>query len=397
MSSPIAVGSGAPETSPAVDLVLDESPAIRAATSERKHSHVMTPSTSPAGKETVDHGTPPSLTPNSAASEGKGAGRKFAPCQVKGCVADLTKLREYNQRFKICSEHQHAETVMRGDEPLRFCQQCARLQPLADFDGKKRSCRISLEQLSVRRRKQKKIRSHDEAGAQGGSAVSENDGLLRRRRTYSDATPAGVVDRAVVPEPRHKIDLPEEPPRDTLPIQFTRPRHWRNFSLADPAMAAVQVPDFRSHRASLGGIDSDAVLWGTLAQLQDAMHVAHAEIGQLRRDVSHLEGMVRHRDEMLERAQAEMQEIRNELQAQGSHTALLAREWDGHLNKSKSRNDISTEYEQNVEELSAEVSYLRAQLHGDRAKALEERKLLLGKITSLKRSPPDGHDCRKRA
>jgi hypothetical protein len=69
---------------------------------------------------------------------------------VKGCVADLTKLREYNQRFKICSEHQHAETVMRGDEPLRFCQQCARLQPLADFDGKKRSCRISLEQLSLR-------------------------------------------------------------------------------------------------------------------------------------------------------------------------------------------------------------------------------------------------------
>jgi sRNA-binding protein len=47
------------------------------------------------------------------------------------------------------------------------------------------------------------------------------------------------------------------------------------------------------------------------------------------------QGMVRHRDEMLEGAQAEMQEIRKELQAQGSHTALLAREWDGHLNKSK--------------------------------------------------------------
>jgi hypothetical protein len=38
-----------------------------------------------------------------------------------------------------------------------------------------------------------------------------------------------------------------------------------------------------------------------------------------------------------------------------------------------------------VEEMSAELSYLRAQQHGDRAKALEERKLLLGQIEDLKR------------
>ena len=58
--------------------------------------------------------------------------------QVSGCGKDLTKEKEYYQRYRICEEHLKLGTLLVEGCLQRFCQQCGRFQPLADFDGNKR-------------------------------------------------------------------------------------------------------------------------------------------------------------------------------------------------------------------------------------------------------------------
>ncbi|KAI8471023.1 MAG: SBP domain-containing protein, partial [Monoraphidium minutum] len=74
-------------------------------------------------------------------------------CQVDGCYGDLTGLREYHQRYRICEYHLKAPSIMRDDQSQRFCQQCGRFHGVAEFDGMKRSCRSRLLKHNARRRK----------------------------------------------------------------------------------------------------------------------------------------------------------------------------------------------------------------------------------------------------
>ncbi|KAL6747287.1 SBP domain-containing protein, partial [Haematococcus lacustris] len=62
-------------------------------------------------------------------------------CHVDNCYADLSGLRDYHQRFKICDYHLKCIAVLREGQPQRFCQQCGRFHPVSEFDGVKRSCR----------------------------------------------------------------------------------------------------------------------------------------------------------------------------------------------------------------------------------------------------------------
>lgn len=72
-------------------------------------------------------------------------------CQVPGCLEDLLKHKAYNQRYKICPGHRAMPFLDIHGEHKRFCQQCARLQPVTDFDGHRRSCREKLEKHNHRR------------------------------------------------------------------------------------------------------------------------------------------------------------------------------------------------------------------------------------------------------
>ena len=123
-------------------------------------------------------------------ASGKGKGRP--QCQVEGCSGDLTALKEYHQRYKICEYHMKVRATpatsaalagprvvlpqqlnqgfAAADGPAvrraqvnsivcdgrrqRFCQQCGRFHDLAAFDGDKRSCRARLQRHNARRRKQ---------------------------------------------------------------------------------------------------------------------------------------------------------------------------------------------------------------------------------------------------
>jgi hypothetical protein len=78
-------------------------------------------------------------------------------CQVPGCGLDLSALKMYYQRCKICENHHRAVAIAINNRPSRFCQQCAALQPVSAFDGERRSCRAALERHNARRQRKSKV------------------------------------------------------------------------------------------------------------------------------------------------------------------------------------------------------------------------------------------------
>ncbi|GAB4817777.1 hypothetical protein N2152v2_004823 [Parachlorella kessleri] len=93
---------------------------------------------------------------SSGASESEHRGQRGG-CQVDNCTADLSTMREYHQRYKICEFHLKAHSVTKDGRQQRFCQQCGKFQPKEDFDADKRSCRARLEKHNARRRRQREV------------------------------------------------------------------------------------------------------------------------------------------------------------------------------------------------------------------------------------------------
>ncbi|CAD7699076.1 unnamed protein product [Ostreobium quekettii] len=75
-------------------------------------------------------------------------------CMVSGCGIELDL--KYLKRFRLCREHIRSLMLLSGDQPLRFCQRCNKLQPLEDFIGDHRSCKwMGKRPLSSLRRRAK--------------------------------------------------------------------------------------------------------------------------------------------------------------------------------------------------------------------------------------------------
>ncbi|GLC42081.1 hypothetical protein PLESTB_001066100 [Pleodorina starrii] len=74
-------------------------------------------------------------------------------CQVPGCGKDLSNLKEYHQRYRICDVHIKLQQVMKDGRLQRFCQQCGRFHDLTAFDGNRKSCRDQLSKHNARRRR----------------------------------------------------------------------------------------------------------------------------------------------------------------------------------------------------------------------------------------------------
>ncbi|WIA24028.1 hypothetical protein OEZ85_013646 [Tetradesmus obliquus] len=74
-------------------------------------------------------------------------------CQVLGCGTSLKSLRKtYCTRLGVCPSCMKASSVrLPGDDsqPMRFCFQCGKVQPLTMFEGNKRSCKTSLQKRHV--------------------------------------------------------------------------------------------------------------------------------------------------------------------------------------------------------------------------------------------------------
>ncbi|XP_039048807.1 squamosa promoter-binding-like protein 7 isoform X2 [Hibiscus syriacus] len=74
-------------------------------------------------------------------------------CQVPGCEVDISELKGYHRRHRICLRCANSRTVLIDGETKRYCQQCGKFHLLSDFDEGKRSCRRKLERHNIRRRR----------------------------------------------------------------------------------------------------------------------------------------------------------------------------------------------------------------------------------------------------
>mmetsp|Transcript_9906 Transcript_9906/g.25204 ORF Transcript_9906/g.25204 Transcript_9906/m.25204 type:complete len:240 (-) Transcript_9906:233-952(-) len=89
---------------------------------------------------------------DSAGKKGPEEARPAPKCQFPGCQADLSLLKRYNMRCKICDEHRLAESLTVQGVESRFCQQCNRFHQVDAFEKGKRGCKEKLEKHNKRRR-----------------------------------------------------------------------------------------------------------------------------------------------------------------------------------------------------------------------------------------------------
>lgn len=56
----------------------------------------------------------------------KSSGGVPASCQVPGCVADISELKGYHKRHRVCLQCANASAVVLDGESKRYCQQCGK-------------------------------------------------------------------------------------------------------------------------------------------------------------------------------------------------------------------------------------------------------------------------------
>ncbi|KAI7734689.1 hypothetical protein M8C21_032108 [Ambrosia artemisiifolia] len=118
----------------------------------------------------------PELDAQLAAEEEEGKKRirtvAGSRCQVPGCDVDISELKGYHKRHRVCLGCANASSVVIDGESKRYCQQCGKFHVLLDFDEGKRSCRRKLERHNNRRRR----KPTDSKGPGLQSAADYDDG-----------------------------------------------------------------------------------------------------------------------------------------------------------------------------------------------------------------------------
>ncbi|KAL6858946.1 hypothetical protein ACP4OV_017948 [Aristida adscensionis] len=132
------------DASPPAPMASSPSPPASAAASQEA---VVRPS------KRVRSGSPASAAGSGGGGGGVTGGGSYPMCQVDDCRADLTSAKDYHRRHKVCEIHSKTTKALVANQMQRFCQQCSRFHPLAEFDEGKRSCRRRLAGHNRRRRK----------------------------------------------------------------------------------------------------------------------------------------------------------------------------------------------------------------------------------------------------
>ena len=193
-------------------------------------------------------------------------------CQVDSCSVDVSTLPAYFSRRRICVEHSKAKQVLKDGLPHRLCQQCNRLQPLADFRGSRRSCEKKLK-VHASRIKLRKIRKQKEAkikikvrakylnigpanGARGnltshlmqGNAYSQEEA---RETSIGKAADGSVRASKAANAAMHAASTsPEAAPRTSPPLNNTDIRDGQSYSIVwiQPVILLAAIP-FTFHHA----------------------------------------------------------------------------------------------------------------------------------------------------
>jgi len=73
-------------------------------------------------------------------------------CEVPFC--SHVCVGRYYKKYRVCIEHAKAQSVSITGVAARFCQKCAKFHPVTSFDGRNKSCRVTLYEHNRRRRLQ---------------------------------------------------------------------------------------------------------------------------------------------------------------------------------------------------------------------------------------------------
>lgn len=99
-----------------------------------------------------------------------------ARCQVPDCEADISELKGYHKRHRVCLRCANASAVLLDGHNKRYCQQCGKFHILSDFDEGKRSCRRKLERHNNRRRRKATDSSKTSAEKESQQVTMADDG-----------------------------------------------------------------------------------------------------------------------------------------------------------------------------------------------------------------------------
>ncbi|GMI69828.1 SQUAMOSA PROMOTER BINDING PROTEIN-LIKE 7, squamosa promoter binding protein-like 7 [Hibiscus trionum] len=106
------------------------------------------------------------------------AGSGMYRCQVPGCEVDISDLKGYHKRHRICLRCANSSTVLIDGETKRYCQQCGKFHLLSDFDEGKRSCRRKLERHNIRRRRKPAVNKEPRGAVQSDGEVGKDGSSL---------------------------------------------------------------------------------------------------------------------------------------------------------------------------------------------------------------------------
>jgi hypothetical protein len=145
----------------------------------------------------------------------------------------------------LCAEeHAKADSVPGdGGALMRFCQQCTRLHPVAEFDGARRSCRTALSKRRTRKRQEDSPRSGRRAAIYarcGGSSSMSSD----EDRKGTSGSQGGHLRR---PHPRQQ----EQQQRGMQRLLARDVRHEASSSASNSELAVAAAAG-ASARAGLG-------------------------------------------------------------------------------------------------------------------------------------------------
>ena len=168
-------------------------------------------------------------------------------CLIPGCLEPL--LSSSSQRTLICAAHCITPFVVvdpaRGR--LRFCQKCAKLQLLSDFDAEKRTCRRMLQRHNDRRREKYRQRKEQAAANAPDDAAAPSQEAAEEEAAAAGAE--GAFDEYVLPPvvpPPVGLSGASPPPAQQAKctsVTHPHPSHCvRSFVAVQPARAAGLVP-----------------------------------------------------------------------------------------------------------------------------------------------------------
>ncbi|GKV25198.1 hypothetical protein SLEP1_g34668 [Rubroshorea leprosula] len=175
-----------------------------------------------------------------------------AYCQVYGCNKDLSSLKDYYKRHKVCEIHSKTAKVIVNGMEQRFCQQCSRFHLLAEFDDGKRSCRKRLAGHNERRRKPQ-VGFH--SGRTGRLLQSYNDskfhGTMLTTTSFicQDLLPNGLLhpDKYVMNDWCKRIKAEEGTGYGPLPAIPMANGHFHSKSLFPPSDFVKPFPPFHDN------------------------------------------------------------------------------------------------------------------------------------------------------